>query len=221
MKSRVRCSKFTARRLPPSSQTTLKSRAICERSLLTLLVTYTCTVPRSLQSRTHTSGPIRRVPVRWSVRVQLSCTLPPRTGAEELYTLIEVSSPGCFAGRGNFLPLAFFRELSGALWIEIYLFRDYFSLVSPDFCVSPDFWRSNKHILDPRAVRATEGRTYAQINCVFVPKGWQTICECKDELTRSFPKKEGGQIWRVFWQPGQHVQPGQLEHLDHRLAPEL
>ncbi len=71
---------------PPPFPLTLKSRAICARSLPALLVAYGRTAPPSFRSGMHTSDPIHRVPVRWSVRAQQSCTLPPRPGAAELYT---------------------------------------------------------------------------------------------------------------------------------------
>jgi len=64
------------------------------------------------KSRTHTSGPIRRVSFPRLVR-STKVSLPPRTEIRKCIPLIKVSSPGCFADLGNFLPHSF----------EIYLVR--------------------------------------------------------------------------------------------------
>ncbi len=72
----------------PSFRMTLKSRAICTRSLPTLLVAYRRTAPPSLQSRTRTSGPIHRVSLPWLVRGYRCYLLPPGIEIRELYTSI-------------------------------------------------------------------------------------------------------------------------------------
>ena len=110
---------------PPSFGVTLKSRAICARSLPTLLVAYRRTAPPLLQSRTHTSGPIRRVPVRWSMRAQLGCTLPPRPGAAELYTFNQKIQSWLLRRPGGvgaiYLSLCLFKAAQQVLQLNLWL----------------------------------------------------------------------------------------------------
>ena len=83
---------------PPSSLLMLKSRAICARSLPALLVAYACTAPPSLQSRTCTSGPIRRISFLRLVHEHQSCSLPPVIEIRNCIPLIRKFSPACCAG---------------------------------------------------------------------------------------------------------------------------
>jgi len=95
----------------------LKSRAICRLTRPPLVVMYKCTIPPALRAQAPPSGPIRRISVRWSVRAQLSCTLPPRPGAVELYTsYLKVKGLAASqAGNGAKQGLATLQCLSSAL----------------------------------------------------------------------------------------------------------
>ena len=108
-KSRVLWGKLQAMTIfPPPFPLTLKSRAICARSLPPLLVAYACTAPPSLQSRTHPPGPIHRVSIPRLV-CSTEVSLPPGTEIRNCIPLIKFPVPAASqAGRQRLAFPCFF-----------------------------------------------------------------------------------------------------------------